>query len=43
VSVTVSIGVAERNERNPTPQAVLQAADKALYRAKSKGRNQTCW
>jgi diguanylate cyclase (GGDEF)-like protein len=43
VSVTISIGVAERNERNPTPLAVLQAADKALYRAKGKGRNQTCW
>jgi diguanylate cyclase (GGDEF)-like protein len=43
IVVTVSIGVAERNERNPTPSAVLQAADKALYRAKGKGRNQTCW
>jgi diguanylate cyclase (GGDEF)-like protein len=43
LSVTVSIGVAERNARNGTTGAVLQAADKALYRAKSKGRNQTCW
>jgi diguanylate cyclase (GGDEF)-like protein len=43
LSVTVSIGVAERNERNGTTDAVLQAADKALYRAKNKGRNQTCW
>ena len=40
VSVTVSIGVAERNERFATPDDVIQAADKALYRAKSKGRNQ---
>ncbi|OGA47792.1 MAG: hypothetical protein A3F74_04765 [Betaproteobacteria bacterium RIFCSPLOWO2_12_FULL_62_58] len=40
VSVTVSIGVAERNERLATPDGVIQAADKALYRAKSKGRNQ---
>jgi diguanylate cyclase (GGDEF)-like protein len=39
VSVTVSIGVAERSERLPTPQAVIEAADRALYRAKSKGRN----
>jgi len=39
VSVTVSIGVAERNERLVTPQAVIQAADRALYRAKDKGRN----
>lgn len=40
VSVTVSIGVAERNERLATAQAVLEAADRALYRAKEKGRNQ---
>jgi diguanylate cyclase (GGDEF)-like protein len=39
VSVTVSIGVAERNERLTTPEAVIQAADRALYRAKEKGRN----
>ena len=39
VSVTISIGVAECNERLATPQAVLKAADRALYRAKDKGRN----
>ena len=39
VSVTISIGVAESNERLVTPQAVLKAADRALYRAKEKGRN----
>jgi len=39
VSVTVSIGVAERNGRRGTPQAVIEAADRALYRAKEKGRN----
>ncbi len=39
VSVTVSIGVAERNGRSATPQAVIEAADRALYRAKEKGRN----
>jgi len=39
VSVTVSIGVAERNDRLATPQAVIEAADRALYRAKDKGRN----
>jgi diguanylate cyclase (GGDEF)-like protein len=41
VSLTVSIGMAEPNERNPKtdPHQVLKAADKALYRAKSAGRN----
>ena len=39
VSVTVSIGLAERNDRLATPQAVIEAADRALYRAKDKGRN----
>ena len=39
LSVTVSIGVAESRERHDTPDAVVQAADKALYRAKDKGRN----
>ncbi len=40
VSVTISIGVAERNDRLGTPEEVTQAADRALYRAKEKGRNQ---
>lgn len=40
VSVTISIGVAERNERLETPRQVMEAADQALYRAKEKGRNQ---
>jgi diguanylate cyclase (GGDEF)-like protein len=39
VSVTVSMGVAERSDRNASPQAVIEAADRALYRAKDKGRN----
>lgn len=42
VSVTVSIGVAEPGERHGTPRDVIKAADEALYRAKNKGRNQTC-
>jgi GGDEF domain-containing protein len=39
VSVTASIGVAERSERHDHPEAVIKAADKALYRAKRAGRN----
>jgi diguanylate cyclase (GGDEF)-like protein len=39
LKVTASIGVAERNDFNLTPAAVLKAADKALYRAKEMGRN----
>lgn len=39
LGVTVSIGIAEKNERYRTPEEVIQAADKALYRAKKNGRN----
>ena len=39
VTVTVSMGVAERAGRIDTPDAVIQAADQALYRAKEAGRN----
>lgn len=40
VSVTISIGVAESSDSLRSAEEVLKAADKALYRAKSKGRNQ---
>ena len=39
VKVTVSIGLAQRNERMRSADEVLKAADKALYKAKAKGRN----
>ncbi|MDA8020580.1 MAG: GGDEF domain-containing protein [Thermoanaerobaculia bacterium] len=39
LKVTVSAGVADRNERRSSPEEVLQAADKALYKAKKAGRN----
>ena len=42
LSVTISIGVAECNDKLATPAAVLTAADKALYRAKRAGRNRVC-
>jgi len=39
LSVTVSIGVASATGEKSSPQAVLESADKALYRAKANGRN----
>jgi diguanylate cyclase (GGDEF)-like protein len=39
VALTISIGVAERDNKNTNPQEVVKAADKALYRAKKAGRN----
>ena len=42
VKVTVSIGVADRNDRHPLPHDVIKSADKALYRAKKQGRNRVC-
>jgi PleD family two-component response regulator len=38
----VSIGAAEKKERHRTAEEVIAAADKALYNAKSKGRNCVC-
>ncbi|OGU06416.1 MAG: diguanylate cyclase [Geobacteraceae bacterium GWC2_58_44] len=40
VSVSVSIGVAASAEDMRSPAEVIKAADKALYRAKQRGRNQ---
>lgn len=39
LSVTVSIGVAMPDMEQSTPEVVIEAADKALYRAKANGRN----
>jgi diguanylate cyclase (GGDEF)-like protein len=39
LTVTVSIGAAGSNTRRRSADAVLQAADRALYRAKRAGRN----
>jgi diguanylate cyclase (GGDEF)-like protein len=39
VAITISIGLAESSDAHRSPQQVLQAADRALYRAKEKGRN----
>ncbi|MCK9511751.1 MAG: GGDEF domain-containing protein [Pigmentiphaga sp.] len=39
LAVTVSVGVAERGPECATADALLQAADAAMYRAKRAGRN----
>jgi diguanylate cyclase (GGDEF)-like protein len=39
--VTVSIGVAASPEHGVSPDALLRAADAALYAAKAEGRNRT--
>ena len=39
LSVTISIGYATREGDMKLPEAVIKAADQALYRAKNKGRN----
>lgn len=42
ISITVSIGLAQSGARLNRPHAVINAADKALYRAKKQGRNRLC-
>lgn len=42
VTITISIGIADHSERHPMPANVIKAADRALYRAKKKGRNRVC-
>jgi len=39
VSVTISIGAAEPGRNHSKPAEVIKAADQALYKAKTKGRN----
>lgn len=41
-SITISIGIAEQSGDLPGANAVIEAADRALYRAKETGRNRIC-
>lgn len=43
VSVTISIGLAERSQEHSGPEEVTKAADGQLYEAKKKGRNRLCY
>jgi two-component system cell cycle response regulator len=42
VRLTCSVGVSTYPTHGRTREALLDAADKAMYRAKSKGRNRIC-
>ena len=37
--VTISIGISTFNKLVDTPERIIAAADRALYNAKSKGKN----
>jgi diguanylate cyclase (GGDEF)-like protein len=42
IRLTISIGVATFPDHSPDREGLLDVADKAMYRAKSKGRNCVC-
>jgi len=42
IPVTASIGISIYREHGETREALIEAADKAMYRAKHSGRNRTC-
>ncbi len=41
-NITISIGVAVRNEKHTSPKDMIKEADEALYAAKEAGRNMVC-
>lgn len=42
VTVTISMGVAEGEQKKSNPEHIIRDADKALYAAKESGRNCVC-
>jgi diguanylate cyclase (GGDEF)-like protein len=42
LSITVSVGVAAFPTHGQTPEELIETADKAMYRAKSLGRDRVC-
>lgn len=42
IRLTISIGVSTKDETHPSFKALFETADKALYKAKTQGRNQIC-
>jgi diguanylate cyclase (GGDEF)-like protein len=42
IPVTASIGISIYHEHGETREALIEAADKAMYRAKHSGRNRAC-
>ena len=41
--VTISVGLAQPEEPDDSPETVLKVADEALYKAKDAGRNRMAW
>ncbi|MEA3642196.1 MAG: diguanylate cyclase [Lamprobacter sp.] len=43
LKITLSIGIAESNGQDDTPDMIITRADNALYQAKRQGRNRVCY